>query len=54
MEETQDEYDDIIGIISTIDTREETNDYKPKKVQETDAEGDRIDDTCKKKKKGSP
>ena len=52
--ETQDEYDEIIGIISTMDIREEPADDEPKKVKETDAEGDRIDDTCKKKKKGSP
>ena len=47
--ETQDEYDEIIWIISTIDIREEPADDEPKKVQETDAEGDRINDTCKEK-----
>ena len=47
--ETQDEYDEIIWIISTIDIREEPADDEPKKVQETDAEGNRINDTCKEK-----
>ena len=49
MEETQDEYDEIIGIMMTIDNREEPADDEPKNVQETN-EGERIDDTCKKKR----
>ena len=49
MVETQDEYDEIIGIISTIDIREEPADDEPKKVKEIDAEGYRINYTCKEK-----
>ena len=45
VEETQDEYDEIIGIMMTIDNREEPDDDEPKNVQETNAEGDKIDGT---------
>ena len=49
MVETQDEYDEIIWIISTKDIRKEPADDEPKKVQETEAEGDRRNYTCKEK-----
>ena len=45
----QDKYNEIIGIIFTIDIREEPADDEPKKIQETDDEGDRIDGTCREK-----
>ena len=50
VEETQDEYDEIIGIMMTIDNREEPTDDEPKNVQKTNAEGDKIDGNCKGKK----
>ena len=37
---SQDKYNEIIGIIFTIDIREEPADDEPKKIQETDDEGD--------------
>ena len=46
----QDKYNEIIGIIFTIDIREEPADNEPRKVQETDDEGERIDVTCKEKR----
>ena len=45
----KDEYNKIIGIISTIDIREEPAEDKPKKVQVPDGGEDSIDGTHKEK-----
>ena len=45
----QDKYNEIIGIIFTIDIREEPADDEPKKVQVPDGREDSIDDTRKEK-----